>query len=54
MTIFTEYFLGLILTPPLAPPKGTLTIAHLKVIRVASAFISSSVTSSLNLMPKKD
>jgi hypothetical protein len=33
----TVYFLGSILIPPLAPPKGTSTTAHLNVIRAAKA-----------------
>ena len=41
------YFLGLNLTPPLEPPKGTSTIAHLYVISAASAMISSALTISL-------
>ena len=47
----TEYLAGSTLTPPLAPPNGTSTIAHLKVMRAASAHTSSSVTSSLYLIP---
>ena len=52
-TLHTEYFEGLILMPPLAPPKGTSTTAHLKVIRVAKACTSSISTSSLYLIPLK-
>jgi len=37
--------------PPLAPPKGTSTTAHLKVIRVAKALTSSRSTSALYLIP---
>ena len=33
------------MTPPLPPPKGTLTTAHFQVIHAASARTSSSVTS---------
>ena len=47
----TEYFEGLILMPPFAPPKGTSTTAHLYVIRVANACTSSISTSSLYLIP---
>ena len=39
--------------PPLAPPNGTSTTAHLKVIRVAKACTSSISTSSLYLIPLK-
>ena len=39
--------------PPLAPPKGTSTTAHLYVIRVANACTSSISTSLLYLIPKK-
>lgn len=39
--------------PPLAPPKGTSTAAHLYVIRVANACTSSISTSSLYLIPAK-
>ena len=45
--VLTEYCDGSILTPAFAPPKGTSTIAHLKVMRLARAFTSSSVTSGL-------
>ena len=32
------------ITPPLAPPNGTLTVAVFQVIHAASAFTSSRVT----------
>ena len=41
---FSEYLVGSILIPPFAPPKGTSTMAHLKVMSIARAFTSSSVT----------
>jgi len=44
---FSEYVLGSIFTPALAPPKGTSTTAHLYVISCAKAFTSSSFTSML-------
>ncbi len=37
-------FLGSTITPPLAPPKGRLKIAHFHVIHMASAFTSVRVT----------
>ena len=51
ITFHTEYCEGLIFIPPLAPPKGTSTTAHLKVMRVANACTSSISTSSLYLIP---
>ena len=53
ITFYTEYCEGLIFIPPLAPPKGTSTTAHLKVMRVANACTSSMSTSSLYLIPTK-
>ena len=50
-SLLTEYLAGSILTPPLAPPNGTSTVAHLNVMRLANAHTSSSVTSSLYLIP---
>jgi hypothetical protein len=38
-------------TPPFAPPKGTFTIAHLKVMSAARAMTSSRDTSTLKRMP---
>ena len=32
-------------TPPFAPPNGRFISAHFQVIAIASAFVSSSVTS---------
>ena len=49
--VHTEYAVGSILIPALAPPKGTSTIAHLNVINVAKAFTSSSVTLVLYRTP---
>src|SRR5437867_6570534 len=43
--------LGSQITPPLAPPKGMLTVAHFQVIQEARAFTSSSVTSGWYRMP---
>ena len=37
--------LGSQMTPPFAPPNGMFTSAHFHVIHMASALISSSVTS---------
>ena len=47
----SEYLWRAILTPPLAPPNGTSTKAHLKVISAASAATSSPFTVMLNRMP---
>ena len=47
----SEYSLGLILIPALAPPKGTSTHAHLNVIKADKAFTSSLVTSVENRIP---
>ena len=44
-------FLRIERTPPFEPPKGTSTMAHLYVIKAASAMISSWFTSSLNRVP---
>lgn len=49
----SEYSLGFILIPALAPPKGTSTQAHLKVISAERAFTSSLVTSVENLIPER-
>lgn len=38
-------------TPPLAPPNGTSTTAHLYVISAESALTSSSQTSKENRIP---
>ena len=38
-------------TPPLAPPKGTFTTAHLKVMSAARAITSSCAASGLKRMP---
>lgn len=47
----SEYTLGLILIPALAPPKGTSTQAHLKVIRADRALTSSRHTSKEKRIP---
>ena len=39
-----DIFFGSQATPPLAPPKGTLTVAHFQVIQEARAFTSSRET----------
>lgn len=47
----SEYSLGLILIPALAPPNGTSTHAHLNVIKAERALTSSLDTSVENLIP---
>ncbi len=42
---FSESCFGSQRMPPLAPPYGRLTAAHLTVIQAESAITSSSVTS---------
>lgn len=50
---FSLYSFGFILTPALAPPKGTSTQAHLNVISADKALTSSLETSSEKRIPEK-
>lgn len=48
---FSEYNFGFIFMPAFAPPNGTSTHAHLKVIKAAKAFTSSRETSNEKRIP---
>lgn len=48
---FSEYNFGFIFMPAFAPPNGTSTQAHLKVIKAAKAFTSSRETSNEKRIP---